>query len=311
MEGEQRQGKGMDERDDERETLAVEDEDMAKAADADADGSNNPENLTQSDIDLLEQTAIASRSLRRRAQHRSRFVEHNSKNRRSFPKIQSPIIQRPIINEENSLVDRKKNIKKYSKMHMEALQNVRNTIAIAAVLIATVAFSGCTNPPGGFYQDGPLIGKPTLGRATAFKVFVVSNDVAMFLSLSIVLVLVSIIPFKRKPLMRLLAVIHKVMCVAVLFMITAYIAARWVTMDRTQDGGWMFAALVTVCGGLLAALFVGLTSLLVHEKLKKLEKKSGQRKSTEEVKIEIRSMSQSFSSVSDITDFIDKGYHSH
>ncbi|GMH22375.1 hypothetical protein Nepgr_024218 [Nepenthes gracilis] len=306
MDGEQLQGKGMDERDEARETLAVEDEDMAKAAAAYV--WNYYENLDEIDPDLPDQSDSESRFIRRGlSKSRSRFVEDYPKIRRSFPKIPRPRIQEANFDEENYSVDRKKNIIKYSNMHLEALQNVRNTIAVAAVLIATVAFGGCTNPPGGFYQDGPLIGKPTLGRAAAFKVFVVSNDVAMFLSLSIVLVLVSIIPFKRKPLMRLLAVIHKLMCVAVLFMITAYIAARWVTMDRTQDGGWMFAALVTVCGGLLAALFVGLTSMLVHEKLKKLEKKSGQRKSTEEVKIQI----QSFSSVSDITDFIDKGYHSH
>ncbi|GMH22371.1 hypothetical protein Nepgr_024214 [Nepenthes gracilis] len=311
MEGEQRQGKGMDERDDERETLSIENEDIAKAADADADGSNNPENLAQSDLDLLEQTAITSRSLRRRAlsKSRSRFVEDYSKNGRSFPEILSPRVQKVTVRDQNDSVDRKKNVIKYSNMHMEALQNARNTITVSAILIATVAFGGCTNPPGGLHQDGPLIGKPTLGRAAAFKVFVISNDVAMFLSLSIVLVLVSIIPFKRKPLRRLLAVIHKVMWVAVGFMITAYIAARWAIMDQTQEGGWMFATLVSVCGGLLAAVFVGLSMMVVRDRLKKW--KSRERRRMNQIKSGIGSLSKSSSSVSYIADFLEKGYHSY
>ncbi|CAH8251801.1 unnamed protein product [Arabidopsis lyrata] len=137
----------------------------------------------------------------------------------------------------------------------QEIENARNTIAIVAVLIASVAYAGGINPPGGVYQDGPWRGKSLVGKTTAFKVFAICNNIALFTSLCIVILLVSIIPYKRKPLKKLLVATHRMMWVSVGFMATAYIAASWVTIPHYDGTRWLFPAIIAVAGGALTVLF--------------------------------------------------------
>ncbi|KAJ4828295.1 hypothetical protein Tsubulata_034966, partial [Turnera subulata] len=138
---------------------------------------------------------------------------------------------------------------KQDKIYTEALQNARNTITLVAVMIATVSFTTALNPPSGVYQDGLLRGKSPLARTTAFKIFSLSNDIAFFTSLCIVIVL---------SLMKLLVVAHKAMWVAVSFMATAYVAGKLVIVPHHHGQGnvWSFGAMVTIYVGTIGSVFV-------------------------------------------------------
>ncbi|KAL0697558.1 hypothetical protein Bca4012_053680 [Brassica carinata] len=158
------------------------------------------------------------------------------------------------------------------EMQIEALQNARNTIAIVAVLIASVAYAGGINPPGGVYQDGPWRGKSIVGKTTAFKVFAICNNIALFTALCIVILLVSIIPYKRKPLKRLLVVTHRMMWGSVGFMGAAYVAASWVTIPHYHGTGWLFPAIIAVGGGALMVLLFYLVVETIGHRFRKLNR---------------------------------------
>ncbi|GAA0171020.1 scaffold/adaptor protein [Lithospermum erythrorhizon] len=204
---------------------------------------------------------------------------------------------------------------KQIKLQNEGLRNARKTIAIVAVLVTTVTFTAGLNPPGGFNQE---TGKATRGKSTAFKVFVICNIVALFLSLGIVNVLLSIIPFRRESMMKLLVGTHKVMWVSTLFMASAYIAGIWTILPTGRGTKWVKIDLVIIGGGSTMVVFMGLGLMLARHWYRKYEwrrqrkeknKDGSQHSSVSRVGEINRSHSHEYSSNSDVDSSDEHGYH--
>ncbi|XP_073137928.1 uncharacterized protein [Henckelia pumila] len=205
--------------------------------------------------------------------------------------------------------------RKQLDLQNEGVRNARKTITIVAVLIATVTFSAGINPPGGFNQQ---TGIAVRGNRAGFKVFLACNIVALFLSIGVVNVLVSIIPFTRKNMMQLLTLTHKIMWLSSIFMIAAYIAAVWTTTPEGKGPQWVLVELILFGGGSTVALFVGLCCLLArhwHNKYKwrkfkqKKVKDESPKSSISQVE-ELRTMKNGrYSSSNSDVDSSDQGYH--
>ncbi|KAI3786089.1 hypothetical protein L1987_45216 [Smallanthus sonchifolius] len=76
-------------------------------------------------------------------------------------------------------------------------------------------------------------------------------------------VLISIIPFRKKPQKLILATAHKIIWVAISFMAVSYIAATWVVMPMPYNHQrhtitWTFEALLSICAGTIGFTFFGL-----------------------------------------------------
>ncbi|EOA14593.1 hypothetical protein CARUB_v10027843mg [Capsella rubella] len=145
---------------------------------------------------------------------------------------------------------------KEMEMQLEALQNARNSITIVAVLIASITFTSGLNPPGGVYQENPYIGKATAGRTIAFMIFSLSNSIALFTSVSMVILLLSIIPYREDSLKKFLVIAHWMMWVAVVAMASAYVAATAVTLPHFRETKCLLYATLAIAGLTLGGMFV-------------------------------------------------------
>lgn len=84
-------------------------------------------------------------------------------------------------------------------------------------------------------------------------------------------VLVSIIPFRRRLLLRLLTIAHKFMWVSLAFMATAFTSATWCTLPTDFKTNWLPNVVVAVVGGFMGSVFIYLGLVLVKHWIRKLK----------------------------------------
>lgn len=140
--------------------------------------------------------------------------------------------------------------KELRKLHREGINNATNSVTVVAVLFATVAFAAIFTVPGGDDNNGMAV----VVKSASFKIFFIFNAIALFTSLAVVVVQITLVRGETKAERRVVEVINKLMWLASVCTSVAFIASSYIVVGRKHE--WA-AILVTVIGGLIMALVLG------------------------------------------------------
>ncbi|TYJ39950.1 hypothetical protein E1A91_A04G104900v1 [Gossypium mustelinum] len=154
------------------------------------------------------------------------------------------------------------------KLHQQGINNATNQVTVVAVLFATVAFMTIFTVPGGDNDNGVA----TVARGTSFKIFCVFNALALFTSLAVVVVQITIVRGELKTEKRFVEVINKLMWLASVCTSISYISSSYIVAGRRNR--WA-AILVTVIGGVTMGGVLGAMTYLVvkNQRVRKVKKK--------------------------------------
>ncbi|GFZ11071.1 ankyrin repeat family protein [Actinidia rufa] len=140
--------------------------------------------------------------------------------------------------------------KELRKLHREGINNATNSVTVVAVLFATVAFAAIFTVPGGDDDNGEAV----MVGSISFKVFFIFNAVALFTSLAVVLVQITVVRGEIKSERRVVEVINKLMWLASVCTTVAFIASSYIVVGRHHK--WA-ATFVTVVGAVTMAGVLG------------------------------------------------------
>ncbi|QCE05745.1 death-associated protein kinase [Vigna unguiculata] len=167
--------------------------------------------------------------------------------------------------------------KELRKLHREGINNATNSVTVVAVLFATVAFAAIFTVPGGDNNDGSAV----VAAYAAFKIFFIFNAIALFTSLAVVVVQITLVRGETKAEKRVVEVINKLMWLASVCTSVAFIASSYIVVGRKNK--WA-AILVTVVGGVIISGVIGTMTFYVvrskrsrsmRKKEKQLARRSG------------------------------------
>ncbi|KAF7851379.1 hypothetical protein BT93_L4050 [Corymbia citriodora subsp. variegata] len=147
--------------------------------------------------------------------------------------------------------------KRLKKLHISGLNNAINSATVVAVLIATVAFAAIFTVPGQYVQDkikGSSVGEANIAKQSPFIIFFISDSLALFISLAVVVVQTSVVVIEEKAKRQLVFVINKLMWLACLFISIAFISLSYVVVGSKQR--WL-AVCATLIGSTIMLTTIG------------------------------------------------------
>lgn len=136
------------------------------------------------------------------------------------------------------------------KLHREGINNATQSVTVVAVLFATVAFAAIFTVPGGDKDNGTAV----VANSPPFKIFFIFNAIALFTSLAVVVVQITLVRGETKAEKKVVEIINKLMWLASVCTSVAFMASSYIVVGRKHK--WA-AILVTVVGGMIMAAVLG------------------------------------------------------
>ncbi|WOG85192.1 hypothetical protein DCAR_0104380 [Daucus carota subsp. sativus] len=156
--------------------------------------------------------------------------------------------------------------KQINKMHLEGLNNAITSTNVVAVLIASVAFAAIFTVPGQYVDDpkgvkpGMSLGEANIAPKPQFTIFLISDSLALFISLAVVVVQTSIVVVDKKGKKQTMAIINKLLWLACVSISVAFFALCFIVVGEDE---FLLALGVTIVGALIMAATLGTMSYLV------------------------------------------------
>ncbi|KAH6792685.1 Ankyrin repeat family protein [Perilla frutescens var. hirtella] len=136
--------------------------------------------------------------------------------------------------------------KELKKIHREAVQNTINSVTVVAVLVASIAFLALFNLPGQYVTDGAEAGKANIDtKSVAFRAFCLLDATALFISLSVVVVQITLVAWDTKAQKQVVSVVNKMMWAACISTCGAFLSISFVVVGKHSS--WM-AITITALG---------------------------------------------------------------
>lgn len=165
--------------------------------------------------------------------------------------------------------------KKVRLMNFSGLNNAVNSVNVVATLIASVAFAAIFQVPGSYAgpgENGYSTGEADIatGSATsaAFIIFLISDSLALFVSLAVVMVQTSLVVIDTKALKMMVFVINKLMWACCISISVSFVSLSYVVIG--QDDWWLMWSTVVVAAlillGTLGIMFYCVVTYRVQRK---------------------------------------------
>ncbi|KAM0922701.1 hypothetical protein ACQ4PT_006152 [Festuca glaucescens] len=159
--------------------------------------------------------------------------------------------------------------KELRKLHREAVQNTINSVTLVATLIASIAFVSIFNLPGQYYQDtkdGGEIGEALISKLTGFRVFCLLNAIALFISLAVVVVQITLVAWETGAQKQIIKIVNKLMWSACLSTCAAFVSLAYVVVGPQH--AWMAFTISAVGGPIMIGTLLFLAYLLLRPRFR-------------------------------------------